>query len=590
MTRRSLLVLALLLLFIAAGCEAQKEPASVLVCLEETEGCTVENNGQRVEPGADAVFTVHLERGFSLTGTDYAGASDLRTLGRTATLTLRAVQYPTRVRLTLSNRYAELTYDANGGTALNGGELRVSKTYDLTFHMRPNTALGTDLFVREGCTLTGWNTAPDGSGQAVGLGSRVTAPKGRLTLYAQWAQWSDSGDFTWVREEGGTAVTGYTGHDATVVIPARLDGEAVTAVTAGAFSESQAEAVVFPQTMRTVAAGAFQSCALARVTLFDSIESIGDDSFADCPNLKTLYINAIEPPFGYTRYKESCYADKVDRLILAPGNRAVFYGGCSMWYNLDCPQMQKFLDKKYAVVDLGLNGTVSSAVQLQIMEAFLREGDIFIHTPELSSRQQLLLSTDMSSHDERLWCGIENNYDLFALVDLTGMGGVFDSLCSYLSQKNARATYAQYFQDDDGMPYLDPFGGILFYRGKTQDNLADTVRLDPSFIDPEATARLEGYYARFRDKGVRVYLSHACVNLDAVPEEQRGNVELMDTLFRQAVEGMERVALISRLEDFIYHTSDFYDTNYHLLSIPAQHNTALWVRDLAAQLERDGLL
>lgn len=550
----------------------------------------MENNGQQVEPGTDAVFTVRLERGFSLTGTDYAGESNLTTLGRTATLILREVRYPTRVRLTLSNRYADITYDANGGTALNGGELRVSRTYDLTFHQRPNTALGTDLFAREGYTLTGWNTAPDGSGQAVGLGSRATAPRGRLTLYAQWAKWSDGADFTCVREGDGVTVTGYTGHDAAVVIPARLGGGTVTAVAAGAFSGTQAEAVVFPETVRTVAAGAFQNCALERVTLFDNIESIGDGSFVDCPKLRTLYINAIEPPFGYTWRKESCYADKVDRLILVPGKRAVFYGGCSMWYNLDGPQMQKFLGKNYAVVNLGLNGTVSSAVQLQIMESFLREGDILIHTPELSSRQQLLLNTGMGEHDERLWCGIENNYDLFALVDLTGTGGVFDSLCHYLSRKNVRTSYAQFYQDDYGRPYTDPFGGVLIYRGQTQDVLADTVRLDPAFIDPDAMARLADYYARFRARGVRVYLSHACVNLDAVPEEQRGNVERMDALFREAVEEMEGVTLISRLGDYVYHNTDFYDTNYHLLTLAAQRNTALWVRDLAAQLERDGLL
>lgn len=140
------------------------------------------------------------------------------------------------------------------------------------------------------------------------------------------------------------------------------------------------------------------------------------------------------------------------------------------------------------------------------------------------------------------------------------------------------------------MAYLDAFGCIPFYRSGTQDDLTDRVLLDPAFLDPDALALLGNYYARFQDKGVRVYLSHACVNLDAVPEEQRGNVDLMDTLFREAVEGMEDAVLISRLEDYTYHSSDFYDTNYHLLSQPAQKNTTLWARDLTAQLERDGLL
>ena len=587
-SRRLLSALALLLL-LAAGCEKRKAPAAVLVCLEEAEGCTVENNGQQIAPGTDAVFTVSLDRGFSLTGTDYAGESELTTSGRTVTLTLREVRYPTRVRLTLSSRYAELTYDANGG-ALNGGSTQVSKTYDLTYHMRPNTALGTDLFVREGYTLTGWNTAPDGSGTAVGLGSRTTVSKGRLTLYAQWARWSDGADFTFLREGEEVTVTGYHGSEDTVVLPARLDGGTVTAIAAGAFSGAEIKAAVFPETLQTVEAGAFADCTLECVTLFDNIRSIGDGCFTGCSRLRTLHINAIEAPYGYTWRKESCYADKVDRLILSSGKRAVFYGGCSMWYNLDGLQMQKSLGSTYTVVNLGLNGTVSSAVQLQILEAFVREGDIFLHTPELSSHHQMFLKTDMSDSDDRLWCGIENNYDLFALVDLTRVSGAFDSLCHYLSRKDARASYAQFYQDDSGQSYLDAFGCIPFYRGRTEDKLSDTVSLDPKYIDPEAMTRLGEYYARFQAKGVRVYLSYACVNLDAVPAEQRENVEQMDTLFRAAVEEMEGVALISRLEDYLYHNSDFYDTNYHLLTQPAQENTDLWARDLTAQLERDGLL
>lgn len=77
--------------------------------------------------------------------------------------------------------------------------------------------------------------------------------------------------------------------------------------------------------------------------------------------------------------------------------------------------------------------------------------------------------------------------------------------------------------------------------------------------------------------------------MDAVPEGQRGNVALMDGLLREAVGRMEGVALISSLEDYLYRTTDFFDTNYHLVSQAAKENTALWLRDLRAQMERDGV-
>ena len=101
--------------------------------------------------------------------------------------------------------------------------------------------------------------------------------------------------------------------------------------------------------------------------------------------------------------------------------------------------------------------------------------------------------------------------------------------------------------------------------------------------------RLENSYARIQEKGVTVYVSYACVNLDAVPVEQQGNVQKMDQAFSAHIAGMEGVTLISHLEDYIYHNDDFYDTNYHLLTRPAQENTARWLRDLRAQMERDGI-
>lgn len=54
-----------------------------------------------------------------------------------------------------------LYYNDNCG----GGWVTVPVTAS---HLRLNTAIDDALFTRPGYTLTGWNTAPDGSGQAVG--------------------------------------------------------------------------------------------------------------------------------------------------------------------------------------------------------------------------------------------------------------------------------------------------------------------------------------------------------------------------------------------------------------------------------------
>ena len=584
--RPHLFLFALLLLLLSAcGDEAGPE-TRILVSIQESEGFTVKNNGQYIQPGESVEFLLNTDYGFFLVDTDYDGVFRTAVSGRQTRLTLENVQYPTRVSLKLTDFYEVITYEPNGGT----GET-ATVAYDTTFHLRPNTSIGTDLFSRAGYTLTGWNTSADGTGERVGLGSRVSISGKELTLYAQWVKWSDEREFDWVFDEEGIAITGYHGNDAAVVVPALIGGTEVTVIAVGAFQNCTMTGVVLPATLKTVEDGAFRNCALETLTLSDNIESIGDGAFTGCEQLKTLRINAVEKPFGANTRRESCYADKVDLLILAQGEKKiVFYGGCSIWYNLDSSLLSPLLDQGYRVVNLGLNGVANSSVQMQILGNYLEDGDILFHTPELSSSKQLLSDVAMEEKDDRLWSGLEYNYDLFALVDLRTVPGALDSFCGYLSKKGKGTSYAAVYRIDGNL-FWDEYGCIPFYREQIEPDgvLPDRVYLDPTAIDSGGMARLKAFYDDYQAQGVRVYLSYACVNMDDVPVEQRGNVELMDSLFRKAVAEMDGPVLISSLEDFLYHRVDFYDTNYHLLSEPARNNTAIWLRDLRAQMERDGL-
>lgn len=583
MKRKFFLILTILLPILLWGCQAYQAENRVQVTILDTDGCTIAKNGIWVTPGEDAVFLLDLEYGYSLADTDYSGTYRTASKGTRLELTLENVQYPTKVRLQLTNRYCSITYSPNGG---NGSEQTIS--YDTSVHLRPNTATGYDLFSRDGYILESWNTQPDGSGTRIGLGSRVSV-ENKLTLYAQWMSWASAEDFTWTADETVT-ITGYHGNAETLVIPEMIGGKYVTAIAPGAFSDCSFSQLILPKTMDYVEAGAFDNCDIQTVTLFDNIISISDASFTNCTQIKTLRINAIEAPYGYAYRKESIYADKVDLLIRAQGERKiVFYGGCSMWYNLDGYRANQTLVDQFTIINLGLNGTANSPVQMQIMAAFLEAGDILFHTPELSSKQQLLIGQGMSTHDDKLWCGLEYNYDLFTLVDLRTVDGCFDSLCSYLDKKDKATTYRQTYTDSAGYTYCDQLGCLPVYRSEPEAELADEVFLDPSYIDPEAMARLKAHYDHFMDMGVRIYVSYACTNMDAVPEEQRQNVELMDALFSASIKEMNGPALISKLSDFLYQNSDFYDTNYHLLSNAATKNTELWLRDLLAQLKKDGL-
>lgn len=580
-----LLLLALLLALCACGV-AEAADQRVLVYLEESGQFELSENGLMVLPGQTVRFELHMEPGTRVVGTDYRGECRIWRDGDVTKLDLLDVRYPTRVKVTVTRQFRQIRYCPNGGT----GE-EVELVYDLRTRLRPNTLTDGGTFSRAGYTLTGWNTAPDGSGERVGLGSRATVPTEGLTLYAQWAKWSPESDFTYETGEDGAVVTGYVGTAAGVVVPGRLGGLPVTAIACGAFADAAAESVILPKTLARIEDGAFDRCALKTLLLFDNIESVSDAAFTGCDDLQTLYINAAEPPYGYLYRRESVYADKVDLLITAAGSKKlVFYGGCSMWYNLNGQTVQYAVGKEYTVINMGLNGTATSNVQMAVIEKFLEEGDVFFHAPELSSPQQLLTYRDMNGkYDNQLWCGLENNYDLFALVDLRGIGGVFDSLCSYLDTKDREADYRQFYTDSQGRTYMDGTGSIPFLRAESTGSLADKVRLDPEEVASADLGPLLEYYRRYAEKGVRVYVSYACVDLEAVPEEQQNNVAAVEEAFQAQMARTEDAVLISSLWDFLYKNEDFYDTVYHMCTAAADRNTSVWLRDLRNQMKADGL-
>ena len=167
------------------------------------------------------------------------------------------------------------------------------------------------------------------------------------------------------------------------------------------------------------------------------------------------------------------------------------------------------------------------------------------------------------------------------------VGGILDSLCHYLGLKDKRTDYQQFFSDDYRTPYVDRYGSVPFYRSGTGKKLelSDKVLLDPERVSWNALDTLAAYYEWLTSGGVTILVSHACVNMDAVPEEQRDNVSLVDRMFRERIETVPGVRVISLLSDYLYHNSDFYDTNYHLNSEPAKKNTAKWIEDLRKELD-----
>ena len=91
--------------------------------------------------------------------------------------------------------------------------------------------------------------------------------------------------------EGGISIREYIGSDKTVVIPSKIDGQAVTMIAGGAFVGTSIESVVIPDSVKFVVARAFYGCdQLKTVDFGDGIIEIQEEAFRECTALESIIL------------------------------------------------------------------------------------------------------------------------------------------------------------------------------------------------------------------------------------------------------------------------------------------------------------
>lgn len=580
---------ALLCLAVLSGC-APPSPAAALPCrvvLEEGDGFTCDAYARTVERGGSVEFRLTCGDGWEIVGADYENARLRRGRDGTAVLTLPAVRYSTVVSLTVEKRAVSLYYDPNDGS----GEAPVRRAAAPT-HLRWNTA--GPIFSREGFTLMGWNTAPDGSGTAVELGGRLRLEDGD-TLYAQWSPWSDPALFRWEEGADGAVVTACLGGEDTVSVPARLGGLPVRAIAPGAFAGADCRRVVLPGTLYAVEEGAFSGCALRELWLFDSIRTVAG-GFDGCGELAVLHLNAAEAPVYSGTYFDT-FSDKLDRLLaLKDRRKIVLFSGSSVRFGFDCAAIDAAFPG-YEVVNMGVYAYTNAMPQMELILACMGPGDVLVHCPEFdASKRQFCTTTDL---DAAFFCMTESSYDALARLDLRGYTNVFPALEEYLRAKAGMTAKSYDLSpadfDEDGAPVAGPsyneYGDYIVHRPNARSEepiyglpVQYTVSAFPKerFLDP-----LNGMYRRFLDRGAAVYFAYSPRNAQAVSEDSTPQARAeLDAYLRDGL----CVPVITELEDSLWSGVYLYGTDNHLSTQGAALHTERFIPQLRAQMARDGLV
>lgn len=582
--RRLMLILAMLVLL--AGCAAAPAAPAVQcrIVLESSPAFTAQTQTAAVTPGQSVTFTLTPADGYTLTGADYPGARLTRT-GTGYTLSLPEVRYSTAVAVAAEKSDTVLYYRDN----LGGDWIEAPVTAS---HLRVNTAIQGELFNNPGHTLTGWNTAPDGSGQAVGLGSR-TEPDRRL--YAQWAAQNDAAEFTFTVSNGTATVTGWQGSGERLVLPDTLGGAPVVEIAAGAFTNAACREIILPDTLRRIEPGAFTGCAVESLTLFDNLQTVSDYAFEGCTALRTLHINAATAPV-YSGSYYATFSDKYDRLLsLSKTRKLVLFSGSSARFGYDSAALDQALPS-YAVVNMGVFAYTNALPQLELIRSQLQEGDLLLLSPEFDAAKRQFCTTN--AFDDDFFCMVEENYDLLAALDLRQYSGVFSALGSYLQTRAGMAARSYAISpaelDEDGnavdTPSYNAYGDYILYRPDAGEDtpiyglpVDYTVDAFPQayYIDP-ANAEI----ARFKADGVRVWLTYSPRNSQAVSEASTPEaIAALDAYFRENL----NAAILTPLQDSLLPGRYFYGTDNHLSTNGVALRTAQVITALKDALQKEGL-
>ncbi|MGI6393110.1 MAG: hypothetical protein ACOX16_05925 [Candidatus Izemoplasmatales bacterium] len=562
---------------------------------------TAKTPSDAVVSGEDFITYLTLIEGYECVSCNYYSNYSFEEKDGETLLTLKNVTRPLRVTIQCKkkeiinnisfNLNCTVNYDFNGG--IDGeGHTNSTLSYFLTSHQRLNTEIGTDI-KKSGYVLTGWNSHPDGNGEHIGLGSRVTVQnEEEITLYAEWQKCIDDRQFLYEKKEDGTiALTGYRGSGDInpFVIPEEINGQEVTEISSSFTTNMPcqkltAQTLVLPSTIRSVKSNSFFHSSFSELFFSDNIEEIDEQAFPY--NIKTFHINAAKEPSFQSVNNSTIYSDIVDRLILNKDKRKlIFFGGCSFMYGLNSHVVEKVFGEDYVVINLGLNGDINAAFQMEIIVNYICEGDVLIHAPEPASSTQLMNVFYVNSI---MFIMVEGNYDLLALADFSNNSGVIRAFNDYIAIKNKTAlcTYA-----DSRYVDFNIYGDYMEERPYDESTEIerdisysdDTYYYMPELLMDSGMKRLVKYYDDIREKKGQVFLTYAPVNISAGKNDE---IKAKGYEFAEKLEDMLSVygyRTISSVENYMFLGRYFFDSDWHLNDIGAALRTERLIADLKAE-------
>lgn len=250
----------------------------------------------------------------------------------------------------------------------------------------------------------------------------------------------------------------------------------------------------------------------------------------------------------------SALIDKVERLEDIDEQKIILVGGSSLPFGIDSELIEKHIGSE--IVNFGLYANLGTKIMLDLSKININKEDIVIIAPELNEQtyslyfnpiatleaieENILLSYDLPIGDQiKLFY---NSYK-FGLNKLS-----VDSNIN-LVEPYTRSAFNEYGDIKTERPYNNM---PLLYDKSMMININDNL-INNEFID-----YINDYINYCKNKGAYVYFTFSPMNELAISDNS--NYALFNKLIREKLD----CEIMGNVEDFIYDSKYFYDTNFHL--------------------------
>lgn len=219
---------------------------------------------------------------------------------------------------------------------------------------------------------------------------------------------------------GNVTITGYTGSETNLVIPAVIDGHPVTAIGDKAFYNSVITSVTIPSGVVSIGNSAFENCkALKEVAIPSGVTTIGSAAFGNCDALTEIEIPDSVTSIGWSAFGQCAGLQKVKL-----GNGVAKLEAGLLW---QCPALESVeIPDSVTEIDDGVFCYCTSLKNIKLPSGLTTIGSSTFAACE--SLQSLTIPSGVTSIGDYAFAACESLKNLVIPDSVTSVGkDLFDS-------------------------------------------------------------------------------------------------------------------------------------------------------------------